>query len=291
MNTEIKSNVTFRDVLKLISTIISWTVFVLLLIVAALLLYYFVATRIYASKGEGYEPKFGLYTIISGSMTPNINVYDVVVDVRVDNPEDIEIGDVITFYSDDPQVGGGTITHRVISIVKEENGEYSYQTKGDYNLIEDENLVAFNDIVGKVALRIPQLGRIQFFLASSMGWLTIIMVIALLVIFNSFRKLYKLKQEQKGYVKKEPKYFVKIREFLNRPIFGTKKVEPKLLTYTPAPAGVNVSTKTSIDVSDLFASNEKELQSPIFDNNKTELPKAIFDSDDDFEIDDLPKLK
>ena len=291
METEVKSNMTFRDILKLISTIISWTVFVLLLIVAALLLYYFVATRIYASKGSGYEPKFGLYTIISGSMTPNINVYDVVVDIRVDNPEDIEIGDVITFYSDDPQVGGGTITHRVISIVKDENGEYSYQTKGDYNLIEDESLVEFEDIVGKVALRIPQLGRVQFFLASSMGWLTIIMAIALLVIFNSFRKLYKLKQEQKGYVKKEPKYFVKIREFLNRPIFGTKKVEPKLLTYTPASAGPNVSTKANIDASALFASNKEEAPTPIFKEETNELSKALFESDDEFDLNDLPKLK
>ena len=291
METEVKSNMTFRDILKLISTIISWTVFVLLLIVAALLLYYFVATRIYASKGSGYEPKFGLYTIISGSMTPNINVYDVVVDIRVDNPEDIEIGDVITFYSDDPQVGGGTITHRVISIVKDENGEYSYQTKGDYNLIEDESLVEFEDIVGKVALRIPQLGRVQFFFFFSMGWLTIILVIALLVIFNSFRKLYKLKQEQKGYVKKEPKYFVKIREFLNRPIFGTKKVEPKLLTYTPAPAGPNVSTKTNIDASALFASNKEVTPTPIFKEETNELSKALFESDDEFDLNDLPKLK
>lgn len=291
METEVKSNMTFRDILKLISTIISWTVFVLLLIVAALLLYYFVATRIYASKGSGYEPKFGLYTIISGSMTPNINVYDVVVDVRVDNPEDIEIGDVITFYSDDPQVGGGTITHRVISIVKDENGEYSYQTKGDYNLIEDEGLVAFKDIVGKVALRIPQLGRVQFFLASSMGWLTIIMAIALLIIFNSFRKLYKLKQEQKGYVKKEPKYFVKIREFLNRPIFGTKKAQPKLLTYTPAPAGVSAPTKTNIDVANLFGNKKEDMPKPIFEEEPNELPKALFENSDDFEIDDLPKLK
>ena len=291
METEVKSNMTFRDILKLISTIISWTVFVLLLIVAALLLYYFVATRIYASKGSGYEPKFGLYTIISGSMTPNINVYDVVVDVRVDNPEDIEIGDVITFYSDDPQVGGGTITHRVISIVKDENGEYSYQTKGDYNLIEDDSLVPFNKIVGKVALRIPQLGRVQFFLASSMGWLTIIMAIALLVIFNSFRKLYKLKQEQKGYVKKEPKYFVKIREFLNRPIFGTKKAQPKLLTYTPAPAGVSAPTKTNIDVANLFGNKKEDMPKPIFEEEPNELPKALFENSDDFEIDDLPKLK
>jgi len=53
------------------------------------LVYYFVAVRIYAAKGSGHEPKFSLYTIITPSMTPNINVYDVVVDVKVDMPENI----------------------------------------------------------------------------------------------------------------------------------------------------------------------------------------------------------
>lgn len=290
METEVKSNITFREILKLISTIISWTVFVLLLIIAALLLYYFVATRIYASKGNGYEPKFALYTIISGSMTPNINVYDVVVDVRVDNPEDIEIGDVITFYSDEPQVGGGTITHRVISIFKDENGGYSYQTKGDHNLVEDDSLVPYNKIVGKVALKIPQLGRVQFFLASSMGWLTIIFVIALMIIFNSFRKLYKLKQAEKGYVKKEPKYFKKLREFLNRPIFGTKKVTPKLLTYTPAPAGASINNPSpSINVP--TSDQSEESPKPLFEESTQKLSKVFFANDEDFDTEDLPKLK
>ena len=290
METGIKRNITFREILKLISTIISWTIFVLLLIVAALLLYYFIATRIYASKGNGYEPKFALYTIISGSMTPNINVYDVVVDVKVNNPADIEIGDVITFYSDEPQVGGGTITHRVISIVKDENGAYSYQTKGDHNLIEDDSLVPFNKIVGKVALKIPQLGRVQFFLASSMGWLTIIFVIALMIIFNSFRKLYKLKQAEKGYVKKEPKYFKKIREFLNRPIFGTKKVAPKLLTYTKAIAGPSINNQNL--VIDMANSHQlEEPLKPIFEESTQKLSKVLFDNDENIDKEDLPRLK
>ena len=120
------------------------------------LVYYFVAVRIYAAKGSGHEPKFSLYTIITPSMTPNINVYDVVVDVKVDKPEDIKINDVITFNSSIPGVHGGTITHRVIAINKDASGNYHYTTKGDYNLVDDGVDVEFANIVGKVALRIPQ---------------------------------------------------------------------------------------------------------------------------------------
>ena len=259
MSAEVKPKITFREIVKTISTIISWTVFILLLIIAALLLYYFIATKIYAVKGSKYEPKFSLYTIISPSMTPNINVYDVVVDVKVDDPSDIEIGDVITFYSDEPQVNGGTITHRVISVIKDEQGNYSYQTKGDKNLIEDNGVVPFNKIVGKVALKIPQLGRVQFFLASSMGWLSIIFLIALYIIYNSLKKIYILNHPPKEKDKNS-----KFKEILYMPIFK-KKV--KLLPYHP----------TEENISDEYKEEIKEK------------PKSIFDEDNlDY---DLPKLK
>ena len=193
MNSEVKKKSNFRETLKFISTIISWTVFTLLILIMVALVYYFVAVRIYAAKGSGHEPKFSLYTIITPSMTPNINVYDVVVDVKVDKPEDIKINDVITFNSSIPGVHGGTITHRVIAINKDASGNYHYTTKGDYNLVDDGVDVEFANIVGKVALRIPQLGRVQFFLATKAGWLICVLVPAVYVIIKDIFKIINLK--------------------------------------------------------------------------------------------------
>lgn len=79
MDSKVKKKTSLTEIFKFISTIVSWTVFVLLLICAAFLIYYFIAVKVYVAKGSGYEPKFSLYTIITPSMTPNINVYDVVV--------------------------------------------------------------------------------------------------------------------------------------------------------------------------------------------------------------------
>ena len=98
MNTDVKKKTNFREIFKFISTIISWTIFVLLVICACLLFYYFIAIRVYVAKGEGHEPAFSLYTIITPSMTPNINVYDVVVDTKVKKPEDIKINDLTHQY-------------------------------------------------------------------------------------------------------------------------------------------------------------------------------------------------
>lgn len=205
-----------RQMLKIISKIFSTTILVLLIGVAVFLLYVGVATKLYATKGEKYEPKFSLYTIISPSMRPNLNVYDLIVDVRVDDPKDIKVGDVITFISTSSISQGMTITHRVIDIVEGEDHTLQYQTKGDNNMNPDGAYVTYDNVLGKVMLRIPQFGRVQYFLAQKGGWLLIIVIPALFIIIKDIVKLMKLttvkeKAEKATYVPpKDPN--IKIKE-------------------------------------------------------------------------------
>jgi len=187
-----QSSFSFNKAFKLVSKVISWAFFIVLLIAAAFLLYYFVATKIYAAKGPGYEPKFSIYTIVSPSMTPNINVYDTIINVRIDDPNDLEVGDVITFISTSILSPGVTITHRIIGITLDENGNVCYQTRGDANNIADQACAKFNNILGKVVFKIPQLGRIQFFLASKAGWLLCILIPALVIITKDILRILKL---------------------------------------------------------------------------------------------------
>lgn len=258
MDTKVNKKSNFREILNFLSTVVSWTIFVLLLICAAFLVYYFVATQVYLHKGKGYEPNFSLYTVISPSMVPTINVYDVVIDFKVEKPEDIKIDDVITFNSSIPGAHGGTITHRVIAINKDNDGNYFYQTKGDNNLVEDGVNVSFDSVVGKVALKIPKLGKIQSLVATKMGWMMFIFIPALCIVIKSLLR---------GINSKIGKSNNKFAKFLNRPLLSFKKV--KLLTYTPQP---NINTNTEI--------------------SKKPLPDFMdMDDDDDFDIDDLPNLK
>lgn len=181
-----------KKVIHAISKFISWVFFAVLLVAAAFLLYYFIATKIYAAKGPGYEPKFSIYTIVSPSMTPNINVYDAIVNIKVDDPNDIEVNDVITFISSSVLTPGITITHRVIGITKDDNGDICYRTKGDFNNVEDQACAKYRNVLGKVLFKIPQLGRVQFFLASKAGWLFCILIPALYIIIKDVLKILKL---------------------------------------------------------------------------------------------------
>lgn len=204
-------------IFKYISTIISWTFFVLLSIIGILLIYYFISSRLYATKGEKYEPAFSVYTIVSGSMEPTIKVYDVIINTKVDSKKDIKINDVITFTSTNATTAGMTITHRVIGIKELDDKSLCYVTRGDNNTSEDPSCVASNNVIGKVSAVIPQLGRIQFFLASKFGWLCLIVLPALYIIIKDLIKLFKYTRKNK-----EEDYLVKEKDNINEAFKNNK---------------------------------------------------------------------
>ena len=172
--------------------LLSSAVIVVLVFLGLFFAYYFVSLKIYEKNPTTKFPKFGLYTIISYSMHPTIKVYDVVVTMTEADPKDIKVGDVITFISSSNVSKGLTVTHRVIDIVEDEYGNVSYFTKGDYNDKADQATVPYNDILGKVLFKLPQLGRVQFLLANKFGWVFVILLPALAVIIYDFIKLFRL---------------------------------------------------------------------------------------------------
>ena len=91
------------------------------------------------------------YKVLSGSMEPEYHVGSVVY-VEKSSIDDIEVGDVITFYIND-----NTVTHRVVD---KDNDTESFHTKGDANETEDGGSVAYDKVVGKVVLNVPYLGYI-----------------------------------------------------------------------------------------------------------------------------------
>ncbi len=183
----------FKGLFSYISTVISWTVFVLLMIIGVLLIYYYISLQLYKTKGEKFEPVFSIYTIISQSMEPNISVLDAVVNVKVnDAKKDVEVNDVITFISNWKVNYGLTVTHRVVGTQILDDGSLCYLTRGDNNPQNDEGCVKESNIIGVVKAVIPGLGKLQNFLASKFGWLAIVVVPALYVLIKDIIKIIKM---------------------------------------------------------------------------------------------------
>lgn len=187
----------FKGLFKYFYTIISWTVFILLIIVGVLLIYYYVSVKLYTIKGEKYEPRFSVYTIVSQSMEPNINVYDVIINTKINDINDVKLNDVITFISTWEVTNGMTITHRVVGTKTLDDGSTCLITRGDNNTQEDQSCVKESNIIGITKAVIPNLGKIQFFLSSKMGWIFIILIPAIYLIIKDVIKLFKMMDESK----------------------------------------------------------------------------------------------
>lgn len=150
-----------------------------------------------SSRGITKNPLFNAYVVITESMVPTINVNDAIVVKRVKN-NTLDIGDIITFSSDDIYFKGLTITHRVVGKQLGIDGHYIYRTKGDNNVLEDTALVDSDSIYGKVIIRLPKVGYIQSFVASPFGFIiSIIIPVLLVIIYEVWRVTRIIKHEYK----------------------------------------------------------------------------------------------
>ena len=178
-----------KKTFKMIYKAISYTLLGFLVVIALFFVVYVISGKI--AQKNGKNPPFGLYTVISPSMTPNIDVYDVVF-VKYIDLSDLRVNDVITFYSSNAFFGDTPITHRIVEILDIPNTGTMYRVKGDANENADSEKVVPKNVIGKVMFKIPKLGKLQFFLASKKGWLLAIIIPAVVIIVYDIIKLIKL---------------------------------------------------------------------------------------------------
>lgn len=178
---EIKRKKTFRLIVKIFNILLLSMISLFLIC----LMFYVISSKIAEKKEK--TPLFGFYTIISPSMEPNINVYDVVL-VKKTNINKLKKGDVITFYSTNNYFGDTPITHRIVNI----DDRTSIIVKGDHNEKADNEKVIPKNIIGKVILVIPSLGKLQFFLASKSGFIVAIIIPAIVIITYDVYKIMKM---------------------------------------------------------------------------------------------------
>ena len=125
--------------LKILRSILTIALFILLIFV--------VAQRF--SKGKIDMFGYQAYTVVTGSMEPEIKIGDIIVIKNV-NPDTLKVGDVVTYEGSTGDLTGHIITHRIIALRKDEkDNKYYYTTQGDANDTEDPEINEDN-IRGKV---------------------------------------------------------------------------------------------------------------------------------------------
>ena len=120
---------------------------------------------------------FQYVVILTDSMKPHINPGDLVITKPVD-PSQLHVGDVVMY-----RVTIGTneyrITHRIVAIKTDPDGNYYFLTKGDNRRYIDPWRVYPDQVVGKVVLVIPKVGMIWPYIPLIVMFL-ILLVIAML---------------------------------------------------------------------------------------------------------------
>ena len=132
---------------------------------------------------EGNQIKVGgpFYVVVSGSMIPVLQVYDIIVIQGHDPFEEVEIGDIIVF--DRPSDHNRVIVHRVVSITNED--PKIIRTQGDANpgsIPGTDFPITEEEYIGKVAYIIPQLGYITQILQPPTNYIIIAVVIGIMII-------------------------------------------------------------------------------------------------------------
>ena len=131
---------------------------------------------------------FSILRVLTGSMEPAIPA-DSLLLVQRTEPEALQPGDVISFFSPDPGLDGALNTHRIQQVVAE-GDTLEFITKGDANFLEDQQPVAAQQVVGKVIFISPTLGKFVRLISNPLVFgLAILLPLAAMLIANLVRAM------------------------------------------------------------------------------------------------------
>ncbi len=136
----------------------------------------------------GLQVVFGtenpFYVVSSGSMVPQLKVFDVLVVQGNDPFESVVVDDIIVFNR--PAGNDRVIVHRVVELFENEE-PYSIRTKGDANpasIPGTDFPITEEEYIGKVAYVIPQIGYVTRILTPPINYIIIGIIIAVMVIIQ-----------------------------------------------------------------------------------------------------------
>jgi signal peptidase len=145
----------------------------------------------------GLQAYFGtsnpFYVVSSGSMYPQLAMYDIIVVTGHAQFDDVAIGDIIVF--DRPKDEAKVIVHRVVAKVGDD--PKVLRTKGDNNqdsIPGTDYPITKENYLGTVAYVIPQVGFITKILQPPINYIIIAVIIGIMVI----RQISKRKTEKES---------------------------------------------------------------------------------------------
>lgn len=121
------------------------------------------------------------YVVSSGSMIPNLNIFDVIIVQGHVSFDHLKIGDIIVFNR--PDGHDKVIVHRVAEILNKD--PLVIRTKGDANpgsIPGTDFPITKGDYIGKVVYVIPQIGYVTRILTPPINYIIIAVIVGIMLV-------------------------------------------------------------------------------------------------------------
>ncbi len=178
-------------VLGVIRSVFTW-----LLVIASVAMMVFTVFSV-STFDRNDRAVFGykLYIIRTDSMSAtDFNAGDLIL-VREVDPQTLQVGDIISFSSVDPDSFGETITHKIRKLTADAQGNPGFVTYGTTTDTDDTSVVTYPYVLGKYAGRIPGAGKFFVFLKTTPGYICCILLpFLLLILFQGYRSVKLFRQ-------------------------------------------------------------------------------------------------
>ena len=178
----------YKKLWKIIKTILN------ILITIFVILFFVVVCLQRFSNNQLSFFDYRMFTVVTGSMEPEYKVGDVLIS-KVTDPEDIKVGDTISYLGKQGDFRDKVITHEVVEIEQDSNGVYYFHTKGIANLVEDP-IVSEEQLYGVVIYKSVILSFIYKIISNSVG-LFLFFIIPILYLVGSEIIHVMLEKEEK----------------------------------------------------------------------------------------------
>lgn len=181
-----------------------WNVLVWLVVAIAVLTMIFTIISV-RTFNNNERSLFGyrFYIVLSDSMKASgLSAGDLAV-VKIVDPATLQPGDIISYQSQNAESYGQVITHKIRALSRDAGGNPGFITYGTTTGTDDETVVTYPFVMGKLRTTLPKVGIFFNYLKTPQGYLVCILLPFLLLIgyqglncINTFRRQKREQMEQ-----------------------------------------------------------------------------------------------
>lgn len=181
---------------RVISSIFVW----LVVIVAVLTMVFTIVSVRTFNNNERSIFGYRFYIFLSDSMSASgYNAGDLAV-VKIVDPSTLQPGDVISYQSQNAESYGSVVTHEIRTLTRDASGNPGFITYGTTTGTDDETVVTYPFVMGKLQISLPKVGTFFHYLKTPQGYLVCILLPFLLLIgyqgLNCIKTFRRYKREQ-----------------------------------------------------------------------------------------------